>query len=128
MRVSLVPGHAQEMAQKLDGSSRHMTVLSPQEYKIVTTSNHDADFDGSAARLYFLGVWKRASCWYHVVGAPQFQLQRLTRGLPWAHFHITLGFDQVDEHEVDKGPSTLIHFDTLGIERAQERLDCLKDY
>jgi atypical dual specificity phosphatase len=76
-----------------------MTVTDPSEIPLQVKE---------VPQIYFLGLGHNAGCWYWVVGCPQLQLARANNGLGWKNFHVTLGFDQRDRHDISKGPKTCV--------------------
>ena len=107
-----------------DGDSRHLTIVSPLEVDKYT------NFDSFVKqyKLYFLGLGKAGNSIFQIVGSPELQLARYKNSLPWYNFHVTLGFDKTDSHNVDKGPRSLINEGPRTKEYLETVYSCLEDH
>lgn len=97
-----------------DGDGQyHITVISPMEYpslkKKGTTSLIGDSIDGKPK---FLGLGKAEkgenTSYYIVVEFPEANELRKSIGLKEKDFHVTLGFNKKDVHDIPKDKSTII--------------------
>jgi predicted kinase len=111
----------------LDKLSRHITILSPAESKSLGNSMQVSD--AGEIKVYDLGLGssKCSRVYYQVMGIPVLQMARGQLGLTWADFHVTLGHDGTDLHEIPKGPATLSKRSRNELD-VKIILDCVKEH
>lgn len=87
-----------------DGENNyHLTVINPNESIGELDLNKQYNFD-------ILGLGNNEGCYYLVCVSAELDNLRLEMGLESKDFHITLGFDLVDKHNIPKDISTIKKF------------------
>lgn len=103
--LALVPSNHHERKIERDGDNYHLTVVSANE----VNKNGDMDFDDSQDDFRILGLGFNKGCYFLVCIYPYGDRYRKKHGLGPKDFHITLGFESKDVHEIPKNIRTIIH-------------------
>lgn len=115
--LKFVPEQAQILQQKRDGNSYHITVLLPTELElipkldIVSSTNINPNIE-------IFGFGNNGGTYYLVCGCKDVDNLRMKYNLPNKYYHITLGFDFADNHDINKDISSIIVDDLHIVENA----------
>lgn len=106
--IAFVPENSVLSKNKRDGKDKyHITIASPSETKEL----HDSEYNEIDTKFHILGLGTTNGAYYLVVHYPSADKYRSKMNLKPYDFHITLGFNICDVHDVDKGISTLIKYE-----------------
>lgn len=94
-----------------DGSAYHITVVSPPEFERLDEAQK-GKLVGELVDYMIVGLGHASrgqnEAYYIVVESARAAYLRSSVGLPRRDFHITIGFDKEDVHDLPKGTATLI--------------------
>lgn len=108
--VSSIPEIAIKNKLTRDGENYHITVVTAEEMK-----KNDLNFDdminkNCECHMFGFGYNYKIQtdkCYYLLCGSSELDNLRKKNKLPTKHFHVTLGFDFKDIHDVDKNIQTI---------------------
>ena len=103
--IGLVPEKYNQYKIKRDGDSYHLTVISSSENKC--NNNKSAIFNENEIKFNVLGLGSNSECYYLICVSTVLDNYRKELGLVSKDFHITLGFNQTDKHDISKGIETI---------------------
>lgn len=102
---NFVPQNLIEYKKKRDGDLYHLTVVSSNE---TSTINNDIELDNkNDISIDIIGFGHNESCHYLICVSKELDNLRKRLMLNSKDFHITLGFDQADKHNISKSLETL---------------------
>lgn len=125
-----------------DGMNYHLTVISAGEtifnqsvksfFTSVLNSNHESNSESNyesklsilneLIKIKVIGLGTNSDCYYLVCLSPQLDMIRKSLGLNSKDFHITLGFNGTDKHDISKGIDTIKGFVSDPIENIIENV------
>ncbi len=108
--VSQVPPNWIECKEKRDGDDFHLTVITSQEINLISGDINAifSKYNQSPIQVDVLGLGKNSNSYYLVCVSAQLDNLRQELGLDSKDFHITLGFNQTDSHDIPKDIDTII--------------------
>jgi protein-tyrosine phosphatase/predicted kinase len=106
-KICSVPTKDLEEQKKRDSNHYHMTVIDPTEMTPDVTKIAK-QYENQIIEYYVLGYGATHGCYYLVCTSPQADIIRKKCGLTEKDFHITIGFDTHDVHDVNKGLNTVV--------------------
>lgn len=108
--MSDVPQEYAKQKEKRDGGDAfHLTAISSNEASNELINQTLTDFSGEEFSVAVLGLGINGDCYYLVCASLELDNLRVKIGLSSKDFHVTLGFNQTDKHNIAKDITTLIH-------------------
>lgn len=104
VELSGISSRALHNQQIRDDNRYHITVITPSEMKNI---NFDKSILDSSVNFYVLGIGKSNGCYYLIVNCPAADVVRKSYKLPPSDFHVTIGFDSHDVHDINKDINTI---------------------
>lgn len=106
--IELIPEKYIESKINRDGDSYHLTVISSGENKLVDLGDKNKILENqNKIKFNVLGLGFNCDCYYLVCVSSFLDNYRKELGLRSKDFHITLGFNQTDKHDISKGIETI---------------------
>lgn len=97
-----VPAAFADAQKKRDKDTYHITITTPEETKTLKVPDLEI-----GTQFFILGMGSSCDCYYLVCHYPSADVFRMKNGLAPMDFHVTLGFNHADNHEIQKGVGTL---------------------
>ena len=105
--IELVPKKYIESKINRNGDSYHLTVISSGENKLVCSTDKNKLLQQIQIKFNVLGLGSNSDCYYLVCLSSFLDNYRKELNLGSKDFHITLGFNQTDKHDISKGIETI---------------------
>ena len=110
--TSLIPVNAKNNRRKRDGDNYHITVINHLEMKNIDNVDIINSCEmSSELNINIFGLGINSGCYYLVCGCKKADEVRKNYHLKYLHYHVTLGFDFDDKHDINKGISTIVSED-----------------
>lgn len=112
-----IPQQCIKCQQIRDNNGFHLTILTPNE-----EINESIILDTNLIDIYICGLGTILDTWYLFVVSDVLNKFRLANGFGVKNYHITLGFNKHDVHNISKDISTLIIYSDLLIDNVLNNL------
>lgn len=115
-KYSQIPDGYCQYRQNRDGDNYHLTII-PKKEMTDDIAIQLEPYLGESFPIIILGLGNTETSYYLICYFPDGDLIRHKCNLPLRNFHITLGFDKVDDHHHDKDLMTLVVAENDGIKQ-----------
>ena len=117
-----IPVIAQKNRLDRDGKNYHITIINSEEMKNIDTDDIIPQIINTELYFYIFGLGINSGCYYLVCGCKEADMLRQKKKLRTLHYHITLGFDFEDKHDINKNMNTIVLSDGEIIENTLKSL------